>query len=154
MSPNHHRNLDAATIYDSQLQKTKLLHAQPQQQETLTQPLHGDLQRRSCKTIARRKQETKSQLGTFRATARVSAPVAQASQFISATERPHTWKKHTVSRKSWHSNLILDVAVPRPTRCCQNKKESQHITQEQVAFEETCRINLQQTISDEVPLSK
>ena len=113
MSPNHHRNLDAATIYDSQLQKTKLLHAQPQQQETLTQPLHGDLQRRSCKTIARHKQETKSQLGTFRATARVSAPVAQASQFISATERPHTWKKHTVSRKSWHSNLILDVAVPR-----------------------------------------
>ena len=68
---------------------------------------------RSCKTIARRKQETKNQLGTFRATARVSAPVAQARQFISATERPHTWKKHTVSRKSWHSNLILDVAVPR-----------------------------------------
>ena len=37
------------TIYDLQLQKTIVLRMQPLHQATLTQPLHCDLQRLSCK---------------------------------------------------------------------------------------------------------
>ena len=38
------------TIYEIQLQKTIVLRMQPQHEATLTQPLHCDLQRLSCKT--------------------------------------------------------------------------------------------------------
>jgi len=38
------------TIYEVQLQKTIVLRMQPRQEATLTQPLHCDLQRLSCKT--------------------------------------------------------------------------------------------------------
>ena len=52
MSPKHHSQLSRGhynKIYDSQLQNTKVLRTQPQQQGTLTQPLHCDLPRLSCK---------------------------------------------------------------------------------------------------------
>jgi hypothetical protein len=54
---NHHRNLDEAppnTIYGSQLQKTLVLRAQPQQQGMLTQPFHVNCDPRSPNTLSQR----------------------------------------------------------------------------------------------------